>query len=63
MLLLPNGYFASKCDRGIIKVWDLVNYKCINSFDSTGIYPKLLLLKDNRIATISINSEIIIFDI
>jgi WD40 repeat protein len=55
LLILPNGYFATGLyAEGIIKIWNISNYECINSFKTqSGIITSLLLTEDKRIISAS----------
>jgi WD40 repeat protein len=62
ILLLPNGYFASGSDDNKLKLWDR-HYDCINTLDNGEDYiGSILLLKDYRIVSTSLEHRVKIFN-
>jgi WD40 repeat protein len=61
LLLLPSGYFASGLSsEGVVKIWNISNYECINTIESqSGIITSLLLTDDKRIISASPNDNTI----
>jgi WD40 repeat protein len=52
LLFLRRGYFSSCPLKGMIKIWDLNGFECINVLQSTRVQTSLVFMKDYRIASI-----------
>jgi WD40 repeat protein len=64
VLELSNGYFASGSSDNRIKLWNLKNYKCVNTLRSEHYSSilSIIMLKDNRIVSTMTDETIIVWE-